>query len=82
MSAHNVRITDRAHQTLRELANDEKATMQFVLEKAIERYRRESFLRAANEDYKRLRGDSAAWKQVMRERELLDRAIGDGLDSE
>ena len=59
MSAHHIRVADRA----------------------VERCRREFFLRAANEDYKLLRSDWAAWKQVTDERELLDRALCDGLES-
>ena len=46
----NVRISPHAHELLRQLAEEEQASMQAVLDRAIERYRRESFLRAANRD--------------------------------
>ena len=56
--------------------------MQAVLDKALERYRRESFLRAANTDYAALRNDPKAWKEELRERELWEQALADGLGKE
>ena len=54
--------------------------MQAVLDRAIERYRREQFLRAANAEYQALRGDSKAWAEEMRERALWEQTDADGLD--
>ena len=56
----NVRISPHAHELLRQLAEEEQASMQAVLDRAIERYRRESFLRAANNDFQALKGDPRA----------------------
>ena len=79
VKAPNVRISPHAHELLRKLAEEEDASMQAVLDRAIEQYRRERFLRAANEDYARLRRDKKAWKQELHEREIWDRALADGL---
>ncbi len=54
--------------------------MQAVLDRAIERYRRESFLRAANSDFQALKGDSRAWKHEAQERQLWEQTLTDGLD--
>ena len=53
--------------------------MQAVLDKAIERYRRERFLRAANEEYASLKRDPKAWKQELHEREIWESTSADGL---
>jgi len=50
------------------------------LDRAIERYRRESFLRAANSDFQALKGDSRAWKHEAQERQLWEQTLSDGLD--
>ena len=54
--------------------------MQAVLDRAIERYHRESFLRAANNDFQALKGDSRAWKHEAHERHLWEQTLADGLD--
>ena len=77
--APNVRISAHAHEVLRQLAEEENVSMQAVLDKAIERYRRERFLRAANDEYRALKQDSKAWKQELQDRELWDQTLPDGL---
>ena len=76
----NVRISLHAHELLRRLAEEDSESMQAVLDKALERYRRERFLRAANEDYASLKRDTKAWKQELQERAIWERASADGLD--
>lgn len=80
MAGANVRISADTHVILRKLALDEGLPMQSVLDKAIERYRRERFLRGANADFARLKKDSKAWKEELAERRLWDRTSSDGLD--
>ena len=77
----NVRISPRAHQLLRQLAKDAGQSMQSILDKSIETYRREEFLRAANRDYAALRRNPKGWKEELRERELWERTLADGLDT-
>ena len=78
----NVRVSPRAHQLLLELAEEEQQSMQAVLDMALERYRRERFLRAANADFEALRRDKKAWKEELRERRVWERTLADGLDKE
>ena len=76
----NVRISPRAHQVLQRLAREADESMQSILDKAIEHYRRVEFLRAANRDYADLRRNPKAWKETLREREIWDQTSADGLD--
>jgi hypothetical protein len=78
----NVRISPRAHELLRQLAEEEQQSMQAVLDSAIERYRRESFLRGANADFAALKRDPKAWKQDLRDRELWETTVADGISKE
>jgi hypothetical protein len=72
----NVRISPRAHELLRQLAEEEQQSMQSVLDRALERYRREKFLRAANADFEALRCDPEAWKEELQERESWEQNSG------
>jgi hypothetical protein len=78
----NVRISPRAHKLLRELAEEEEQSMQAILDEALERYRRETFLRAANADFEALRRDAKAWKKELQERELWEKTLPDGMAKE
>jgi hypothetical protein len=78
----NVRISPRAHELLRQLAEEERESMQSVLDRAIERYRREKFLRGANADFAALKSDPKAWKQEQRDRDLWETTVADGISSE
>ena len=76
----NVRISPRAHHLLQQLAVEADESMQAILDKAIENYRREEFLRAANREYASLRRNNKLWKEELRERELWEQTLADGLN--
>lgn len=76
----NVRLSPRAHRMLQQLAKEADESMQRILDRAIESYRREEFLRAANRDYAALRRNPKAWKEELRRRELWEQTLADGLD--
>jgi hypothetical protein len=78
----NVRISPRSHELLRQMAEEEQQSMQSVIDRALESYRREKFLRAANADFETLRHNSRAWKEELRERELWEQTLADGLAKE
>ena len=80
MPSANVRISSESRDTLRRLAREEREPMQAILDRAIERYRREKFLRDANADYAALRKNARAWKEELKERELWEQTLSDGLD--
>ncbi len=46
-----VRISDKTRQVLRDMAQSEEESMQSVLEKAVEEYRRRHFLEQVNRAY-------------------------------
>jgi hypothetical protein len=64
------------------MAKEEHQSMQSVIDRALEGYRREKFLRAANADFAALRCDPEAWKKDLRERDLWEQTLADGLDKE
>jgi hypothetical protein len=76
----NVRISPRAHNLLRQLAAQEQDSMQSILEKAIEHYRREQFLLGANADFAALKENPQAWEMELQERQLWEQTLADGLD--
>ncbi len=56
--------------------------MQSILDRAIEAYRRERFLREANADFAALKKNRKAWREELAERKLWERTLSDGLDDE
>jgi hypothetical protein len=82
MASANVRISISARETLRRLAHTERQSMQSILDRAIEAYRRERFLRDANADFAALKKNRKAWREELAERKLWERTLGDGLDDE
>jgi hypothetical protein len=79
VKSSNIRVSPRAHQLLRQLAEDEQRSMQSVLDHVLEWYRRERFLHAANADFAALKQDGKSWKQELRDRELWEQTLADGL---
>jgi len=81
MVSSTVRITPEARKSLREIADSTGQSMQEVLSKAIEDYRRKTFLETANAAFAALRNDARAWKQEQEEREAWDATLSDGLEN-
>jgi hypothetical protein len=79
MAHTTVRITEEARDLLGSIAEEEGASMQAVLSKALEAYRRERFIAEVNAGYSKLREESSAWHTMEADRSILDAAIGDGL---
>lgn len=82
MASETVRITPAAHKTLKSLAEQTGETMTTVLERALEAYRRQQFLAACNDAYRKLRADPKAWAQELAEREAWDQTLSDGLEEQ
>jgi hypothetical protein len=55
------------HRLLQKLANEEAVSMQVVLDRALEHYRRERFLRGANKERQGLKSPKE-WRKVLEER--------------
>lgn len=82
MQTTTVRISKSTQARLRELASDLGEPVQVVLDKAIEAYRRQRFLEAANEAYARLHKDNARWQDLVREQQEWDSTLQDGIQRE
>ncbi len=77
MPTVTVPISERAHETLRSLAERDGQPVETVLDRAIEEYRRKTFLDQANEAFRALRDDPEAWRSEQEERALWDVALLD-----
>ena len=65
MASTTVHISGATRDVLRELAGQTGESMQSVLEKAIEEYRRRLLFDEVNAAYQRLRDDPEAWQAEM-----------------
>ena len=75
-----IRVSTRTRDLLQELAQRSGGSMQSVLEQALEQYRRQKLLEAANDAYAELRTDAAAWAELEDERSEWDSTLADGLE--
>ena len=82
MAGTQVRVSEGTHQILRSLAEQAGESMQEVVDKAVEHYRRKRFLEGLNNDFHNLQEDSAVWEDEKEERALWDNSIQDGLEKE
>lgn len=82
MPSTTVRISETARETLRDLAARTGESMQDILERAVEEYRRQRFLEDLNAGFAALRNDPEAWREELEEREEWDRTLTDGLSDE
>jgi hypothetical protein len=82
MPGATVRISDASRNILRKLAAQEGESMQSVLEKAIEAYRRRHFLKEVNKAYSALRQNHESWTAIEKEMAEWDTTLGDGLESD
>src|SRR2546423_1831616 len=80
MASATVRITEKSHRLLRELATESGVAMQAMLDQAIEDYRRRRFLEAGNAEYEALRQNPDAWAEYQKELALWEATLMDGLD--
>jgi predicted transcriptional regulator len=79
MSSLSIRISSETHQKVRDLAKTKGESMQSVIDKAVEDYRRQRFLEEANRQFAVLRADPQAWQEELEERHAWDAVLMDGL---
>ena len=82
MTSTTVRVSVAMRDVLRELAGQTGESMQSVLERAIEEYRRRLFFEQVNAAYQRLRDDPEAWREEVEEQAIFEGTLADGLDEE
>jgi predicted transcriptional regulator len=81
MASTTVRISDKAHATLKRLAEKTGTSLQEVMEQALEKFRREYFWKEANSAFAHLREDPQAWQAELAERNQWDQTLLDGLEA-
>ncbi len=69
------RISDSSREVLHRLAEESGESLQALLDKAIETYRRHRFLEKANRAFEALRANRKAWKEELAERQAWDIAL-------
>lgn len=80
MSGATVRISLATREKLRSLADQTGESMQTVLDRALEIYRRQQILQQANIAFAALHENSPEWKAEQEERSLWEATLGDGLE--
>jgi hypothetical protein len=82
MLESSIAISPIAHANLIQLAETVGEPVQAVLDKAIEEYRRQIFLRQLSQDFAELRKDPVLWQEELAERQAWDVTLMDGVDDE
>jgi predicted transcriptional regulator len=82
MASLTVRIGEESHKALREIATRTGRSMQSVLAKAIEEYRRQTFLENANVAFAALQRDRKRWRREQGERIAWDATLSDGQEKD
>ena len=77
--ATQLRVNESTHSVIRKLANECGESMQSIVEKAVERYKRELFLESLSQDFKKLRENKEAWDEEIEERRLWENTLLDGV---
>ncbi len=77
-----IRVTDETHEALRKLAQEMDESLEEVLTKAVEAYRRARVLELTNQAYAALRNDPQAWQEVVDERTAWDVTLSDSLEED
>lgn len=77
-----VRVTESTRTVLRDLSDQTGDTIQELVAKAVEAYRRERILKLTNDAYAGLRSDPTAWQEELDEREQWDRTLSDIIEDE
>ncbi len=80
--AATVRVGDKLHTTLREIANQERRPIGQVIEDAIARYQREKFWRDVETSVAQLKSDPGAWRDYQDDIAELEGGSMDGLVDE
>ncbi|BAY18212.1 hypothetical protein NIES21_40560 [Anabaenopsis circularis NIES-21] len=75
-----VNISEASHQSLLKLAETSGESIQKVLDRAIENYRRYVFLAEANQAFTALRQNQTLWQEELAERQTWDQTVADGIE--
>jgi predicted transcriptional regulator len=82
MATSTIDISENSRDLLNALAQKTGQTTTVVLDKALAAYRRQVFFDEMNTGYAALRANSQSWAEHETERQSLDSAMADGLETE
>lgn len=77
-----MRVREDTHRALHEIAGEEGASLQDVLARAVDAYRKARFFQQMNAAYDRLRAAPEAWAQELEEREAWDATLMDDIEAD
>lgn len=77
-----MRVRSDIHALARQLAAEDRVSMQEVLDRALQDYRRARMFAKANQGYAALRADPEAWAEELEERRAWDSTLMDDVESE
>lgn len=78
----SMRVRPETHKRLQKLARETNRSLPDVLDEAISQYERNTFFEGLNEDFRKLREDSHAWREEQSERKDWEITLGDDLHDE
>jgi molybdopterin synthase catalytic subunit len=76
----SVTISEPLQQVLSDLSVQEQLSIEVILAKAIESYRRQSLLNKANQAFAQLKKNPPVWQQELEERVAWETTLSDGLE--
>jgi hypothetical protein len=79
MLGNTVKVDTETYAKLREIVTETSEPMIVILAKAVEAYRRSTFLEGLNADFATLRKDRRAWAEEQSERTAWDATMADDL---
>lgn len=79
MKTTTVRISQKSHSKLHEIAERENHPLQQILDKAIEHYYEKLFWEQTHQAYARLKDNPEEWKDEQDERQIWENTLKDGL---
>ncbi len=82
MSTTTIRISTDAHAILKQIAQEENEPMQSVLNRILQKHRREQLLHKTNVAFSELQKNSDQWAEEQRERVQWDQTLADDLEPE
>jgi predicted transcriptional regulator len=81
MTTATVRVTADTRATLQQLAQESNESMQSVVAKAVDEYKRNLLLRRTNEAYAALRARPDRWAEEQSERAAWEATLADDLEN-
>jgi hypothetical protein len=82
MKSVTVRISEEERKVVKGLSEKLGVSMTEILNRAVEKYRKEVLLSETNKAYARLKEKPDEWKDELEERKLWDNTLSDGLEKE